>query len=58
MKVIIFAFLLTFCLLFMYGAGCFYFITFDIAQWSEGGRFAFISFIPFALIISSVIFFS
>ena len=56
MKGIIFVCLLTFSLLFMYGVGCFYFVTVDITQWSEGGRFAFVMFTPVALFISSYIF--
>jgi len=56
MKIIIFVCSLAFCLAFMYGVGCFYFVTTDIAQWSEGGRFAFVSFTPVALFVSSYIF--
>ena len=56
MKVIIFVCSLAFFLMFMYGVGCFYFVTIDIAQWSESGRFAFVSLTPVALFISSYIF--
>jgi len=45
-KIISFLLILLFGFLFLYAAGSFYFISFDIAQWSEAGRFLIVMVTP------------
>ena len=57
MKLLIFfIFELVFGMLFLYLLGCFYFVTWDINLWTEGGRLCFVSFAPVVLFMAFSIF--